>query len=363
VERLLEEFEMRCAVLALIGGLLASSAVAGPPKQGDGPYRLLQTAKVGGDGSFDYVYADSAGRRLYVPRRGPTPRVSIFDLDSLQPVSELGQIGAHGATTDTKYNTGFASSSPVAMWDTKTLAITKTIPVDGGPDGILGDPFNDHVYIFSHEAPNATVIDAKDGSVLGTIDLGGAPEQAVTDGQGHVYVDLEDKGAVAVVDANTMKVTGTYDLAGKGTGCAGLAFDVANHVLFVACRNPQVMVMLDSTDGHYLASLPIGRGCDGAVFNPSTGEAFSSQGDGTLTVIKETSPTTFVVEQTVQTMPGAKTLTLDTQTNRILLITAQYEAPPPPANPPANPTVDGQRPRPRRKMIAGSFSILVVGKP
>ena len=252
-----------------------------------GPYHVQKTAKVGGEGGFDYVYADADGRRLYIARSGPAPRVSVFNLDTLEPAGEIPMTNARGAATDAQSHHGFASSKPVAMWDTKTLALIKTIPVDGRPDGILADAFNHRIYIFSHSAPNATVLDATDGAVLGTIDLGGAPEQAATDGKGHIYVDIEDKDSVAVVDAKTMKVTAQYSLNGKGGGNAGLALDAKNHVLFVACRNPQAMVMLDANDGKYLADLPIGRGCDGAVFNPKTMECFSSQGDGTLTVIKE----------------------------------------------------------------------------
>ena len=122
------------------------------------------------------------------------------------------------------------------MWDTKTLAPIKTIDVEGSPDGILYDPFNDRVYIFSHRAPNATVINAADGSVAGTIDLGGAPEQAASDGKGQIYVDIEDKGNIAVVDAKTMTVTAHYDLEGKGGTCAGLAMDAKNQILFATCR-------------------------------------------------------------------------------------------------------------------------------
>src|SRR5437763_1527900 len=175
------------------------------------------------------------------------------------------------------------------------------------------------------------------------------PEQAASDGKGHIYVDLEDKDSVAVVDDKTMKVTNTYSLNGKGGGNAGLALDAKNHILFVACRNPQTMVMLDANDGKYLADLPIGRGCDGAVFNPKTMECFSSQGDGTLTVIKEESPTKFVVEQTVQTMPSAKTLTLDGKTGKILLIAAEF-------GPAPDPQPAGGRGR-RGPMVPGSFSI------
>jgi DNA-binding beta-propeller fold protein YncE len=319
-----------------------------------GPYKVLKTDKAGGAGFFDYVYADAAGRRLYIPRLGNPGRITVFNLDTLAPVGEIPNASAHGAAVSSKSNHGFATSKPVVMWDAKTLAPIKTIDVEGGPDGLLLDPFNDRVYIFSHRAPNATVINAGDGSVVGTIDLGGAPEQAVTDGKGHVYVDIEDKGNIAVVDAKTLTVTGHYDLAGKGGGCAGLAMDLKNHILFAACRDPQAMVILNAEDGKIITSLPIGRGTDGAVFNPKTMEAFSSQGDGTLTVVKENSPTSFAVEQNVSTMQGAKTLTLDSKTNRILLIAAEYT--PPPTPPPA-----GGRGG-RGQMVPDSFSILVVGK-
>jgi DNA-binding beta-propeller fold protein YncE len=322
-----------------------------------GPYQVMKTAKVGGEGGFDYVFADSDGRRLYVPRPagGDGAHVSVFNLDTLEPEGEIPKTNARGVAVDPVTHHGFASSKPVVMFDTKTLAVMKTIDVEGGPDGILFDPFNQHVYVFSHRAPNATVIDSKDGSIVGTIDLGGAPEQAVTDGKGHVYVDIEDKENIAVVDAKTMAVTAHYDLTGKGGTCAGLAMDVKNQILFAACRNPQVMVILSATDGKILSTLPLGRGTDGAVFNPKTREAFSSQADGTLTVVKESSPTSFDVEQTVETKTGAKTLTLDSKTNHLLLITAEFG--PAPAGAVAQPGRPARGP-----MVADSFSILVVGR-
>src|SRR5206468_1212677 len=135
-------------------------------------------------GGFEYIYADAAGRRLYIPRTGPSPRITVFDLDTLKLVGELPGVNARGAAVSTKSGRGFASSKPVAMWDTKSLQLLTTIEVQGGPDGILYDPFNDRVWVFSHSAPNATVIEAKDGSIAGTMDLGGMPEQAVTDGKG-----------------------------------------------------------------------------------------------------------------------------------------------------------------------------------
>jgi DNA-binding beta-propeller fold protein YncE len=335
--------------------ICCSLAMAVPCLLAQGPYKVQKTAKVGGTGGFDYVYADDAGRRLYIPRTGNPARITVFNLDTLESMGEIASSNARGAAVSAKSNHGFATSKPVTMWDAKTLMPIKTIDVQGGPDGILHDPFNDRIWVFSHSLPHATVIEASDGTVIGTIDLGGAPEQAASDGQGHMYVDLEDKNMIAVVDAKRLKVTATYDLTGSGGTCAGLAMDVKNNILFAACRNPQNMVILNAADGKIITTLPIGQGVDGAAFNPSTMEAFSSQGDGTLTVIKENSPTSFVVEQTVQTMPSAKTMTLDKKTNRILLIAAEYG--PPPATPPPGGRGPGRGP-----LLPDSFSIIVVGK-
>ena len=322
-----------------------------------GPYKVLKTAKVGGDGGFDYVFADAIGRRLYAARSGPAGRITVFDLDTLASVGEVANASGHGVAVDPKTNHGFLTSKPIVMFDTKTLATIKTIDVQGNPDGIFFDPYNQRLYDLSHNAPNATVIDTTDGSVVGTIDLGGAPEQAVSDGKGHLYIDVEDKGNIAVVDAKTLAVTAHYDIAGKGGTCAGLAFDVKNRILFATCRNPQTVVILNADDGNIITTLPIGAGTDGAVFNPSTMEAFSSQSDGTLTVIKENSPSSFVVEQTLQTMVSAKTLSLDSKTNHILLIAAEF-GPPPAAPSPGTPPGRALR----GPMLPDSFTILMVGR-
>lgn len=316
-------------------------------------YKVLKTAKVGGDGGFDYVYADSNSRRLYVARTGPNKRISVFDLDTLAPSGEIPGVGAHGVVVDQKSHHGFATSKPVTMFDSQTLKIIKTIDTQGNPDGMLFDPFNRRVYILSHAAPNVTVIDAKSGDIVGTIDLGGAPEQAATDGKGHLYIDIEDKDNVAVVDAKTMAVTAHYPL-GENKTPAGLAFDAKNHILFVECRNPAVSVIMDARDGKIVTTLPIGTGVDGAGFYAPTKEAFSSQGDGTLTVIKQTGPGAFEVAQTVKTMVSAKTMTIDAKTGHILLIAAEF-GPAPAAEP------GQQRPR-RGPLVADSFTILVVGK-
>jgi len=311
----------RSAITTLVLGQIVSLVVPLAVRAaGDSPYKITKTAQFPGTGGIDYVFADPDGRRIYVPRG---EEVLVFNLDTLSAVGSIPKTRARGATVDPKSSHGFSSSSPVAMWDTKTLAVIKTIDVQGRPDGILFEPATERVYVFSHSAPNATVIDAKDGTIVGTIDLGGAPEQAASDGQGHLYVDLEDKDSIAVVDVNTMKVTAHYGLEGKGGGPGGLGLDAKNHVLFAFCHDPQTCVVLNALDGKILATLPIGRGTDGGGFNPKTMEAFSSQGDGTLTIIKETSPTTFEVEQTVATKSRAKTCALDSKTNQIVLITTE----------------------------------------
>jgi hypothetical protein len=302
-----------------------------------GPYKVLKSDKVGGLGNWDYVYADAANRRLYIPRGN---RVDVYDLDSLTPLGNISNTtSVHGVAVDPKSGHAFCSSNPVVMWDAKTLATIKTIPVTGSPDGILFEPATERVYILSHRTPNVTAIDAISGNIIGTLDLGGQPEQAATDGQGHVYIDLEDQDAIAVVDANAFKLTGNYDISSQGGGPGGLALDAKNRILFAACHDPQNMVILNADTGKIITALPIGNGVDAAEFNPNTLEAFSSQGDGTLTVIKESSPTSFAVEQTVQTKSGARTSTLDTKTNQIYLVTADRAPPTPrPSAPAATPT-------------------------
>jgi hypothetical protein len=347
-----------CFVLAIAIALLAGVCLAQLAPTA-GPYKATKT-KVGGEGGTDYIYADADARRLYIARTGKdTPRVTVFNLDTLAPEPDIPGTNAHGVVVSNKSSHGFVSSKPIQMFDSKTLMPIKTIDVMGNPDGMLYDAFNDHVYVLSHQAPHVTVINAADGAVLGTIDLGGMPEQAASDGKGHIYIDVEDKANIAVVDAKTMMVTAHYDLTGSGGTCAGLAMDAKNNILFAACRMPANMVILSATDGKIITTLPINGGTDGALFNPNTMEAFSSHGDGTLVVIKESSPTSFAVEQVVQTMAGARTSTLDSKTNRV--ITMASETTPPPAPAPGAPAPGG-RGGGRGQLVPGSFSIIVVGK-
>jgi DNA-binding beta-propeller fold protein YncE len=330
-----------------------------------GPYKVITRARVGGEGGWDYIYADSAGRRIYIPRGGSPPRLTVYDLDTLTLVGEIEGIGGNGAAVDPKSGHGFTSSKPVSMFDTKTMKLIKTIDVAerARPDGIVFDAFNDRVYVFSHPTKDATVIDAKDGSVLGTIDLGGVPEEAVADGKGMLYAVMQDsEGSVTAVDAKTMKAVAHYPFGDKG-GCNGLAMDLKNRILFAACArsgDPDVlpprpmMVVLRADDGKILSTLPLAGGSDGAAFNPTTMEAFSTHGNGTLTVVKEVNPTTFEIEQNLDTMNGARTITLDSKTNRILTMSDERgPAPPPPPG--------GGRAG-RGPAIPGSFTILAIAR-
>ena len=315
---------------------------------------MLKTAKVGGDGGFDYVYADAAGRRLIHCAHGcDGARITVFDLDTLEHVGDIPRISAHGEAVDPKVNHGFATSKPVAMFDSKTLSLIKTIDVEGNPDGIFFDPFNEHVYDFSHSAPNATVIDAKDGSIVGTIDLGGAPEQGVTDGKGHVYIDVEDKDNIAAVDAKTLTVTATT-VCGQvwRTGRTGIRREESHSLFSVPRSGSNDDSEFRRWQNHYLTA---DREWDGW-------RGFQSQDDGSIQFATRwhvdgdqgKQPDDFEVEQNVQTMPNAKTLTMDSKTGHIVLIAAEFG--PTPAPPPG-----GGRGG-RGHMIPETFSILEVGK-
>ena len=346
-------------ILSVAGiGLLAGNALA----QADTPYKVLDTTQLMGSGGIDYVYADNAARRVYVPRGGST---FVFDLDSHKYIGAITNVGGHGVAIDTATHHGFSSAGKIAMFDTQTMEKIKDIDVQGRPDGILLEPFTDKVLIFSHQAPSITVIDPKDGAVAGTIDVGGAMEQAQSDGPGKLYVDAEDEKKIAVVDMKTMKLVTKYDL-GEGSGePGGLGFDVKNHILFAVCANPNVCVVVNADDGKVLATLPLDGGTDGGGFNPTTMEAWSSQRNGTLTIIKESSPTSFAVEQTVQTKTGCKTSSLDTKNNRIVLICTEplpqaataTNAPAPATNAPA-----GQRRGGGGRGGPGNLDVLWVGR-
>lgn len=335
-------------------GLLAGNAFA----QTETPYKVLDTTQVMGTGGVDYVYADNDARRVYVPRGGNT---FVFGLDDHKYTGSITNVGGHGVAIDTATHHGFSSAAKIAMFDTETMEKIKDIDVQGRPDGILREPFTGKILIFSHQAPSITMIDPKDGTVTGTIEVGGAMEQAQSDGQGKLYVDVEDEKKIAVVDLKTMKLITKYDLGDAAGEPAGLGLDAKNHILFAMCANPNVSVVVNANDGKVLATLPLGNGTDGGGFNANTMEAFSSQRDGTLTIIKESSPTSFAVAQTVQTKTGCKTCSLDTKNNRIILICTERAPQAAPAAPATNAPAGGRRGG-RGGGGPGNLDVLWVGR-
>ena len=351
-------------ILSVAGiGLLAGNVLA----QTGTPYKVLDTTQLMGNGGVDYVYADNDGRRVYVPRGGNT---FVFDLDNHKYIGAITNIGGHGVAIDTKTHHGFSSAGKIGMFDTVTMQKIKDIDVSGRPDGILLEPFTGKVFIFSHQAPSITMIEPKDGTVTGTMDVGGAMEQAQSDGRGKLYVDVEDEKKIAVVDLKTMKVVARYDLGDHAGEPGGLGLDVKNHLLFAMCANPNVCVVVNAGNGKVLATLPLDGGTDGGGFNPATMEAWSSQRNGTLTIIKESSPTDFAVEQTVQTKAGCKTSSLDTKNNRIVLICTERapqaasatNAPPPAPAPETNAPAGERRRGGGGRGGPGNLDVLWVGR-
>jgi DNA-binding beta-propeller fold protein YncE len=318
---------------------------------------------IGGEGGWDYLTADSAAQRLYVSRGN---RIVVMDTDSEKAVGELTDTaGVHGVAVVPDLGRGFTSNggdATVTAFDLKTLKATGKIKVGGGPDAIMYDPVSRHVFTYNHGSRDATAVDPSALSVAGTVKLDGVPEAAVADGRGHIFVNIMDKAEVVEFDARSLKLLNRWSLA-PGTRPTGLALDPKHRRLFSVCSGSQTMVVLDADNGKVLARLPIGRGSDGCVFDPERGLAFSSNGgDGTLTVVKEEKPGQFGVVATIPTQQGARTMALDPKTHRIYL-SAATAAPSAEAN-----TKDQAKTAPagkgagRRRMVPGSFVVLVVGE-
>lgn len=341
-------------ILLLLSALMAAGLMTAAFAQ-EAPYHVLREIKIGGEGGWDYVVADSRARHLYVSH---ATKVIVVDLDSEKIVGEISNTnGIHGVALAPEFGRGFTSNgrdATVTIFDLKTLAVIGTAKTGGNPDAIVYDPPTKRVFTFNRMRADATstVIDAASGNVIKTITLGGRPEFAVTDEKGKIFVNLDDKNEVAVIDTKEMTVTQRWPLA-PGEGPSGLAIDLKNRRLFSVCENEKMIVM-NADNGKVMATLPIGKGTDGAAFDAATGFAFSSNGsDGTLTVVHEDAPDRFRVVANVKTMPGARTMTVDAKTHRLYLPTAQFG--PPPASTP-------ERPRSRPVAVPGTFMILVVGK-
>jgi YVTN family beta-propeller protein len=315
-------------------------------------YKIVKTVKLGGDGGWDCLTIDSQARRLYISRG---THVMVVNADTDEVVGDIpGTNGVHGIALVPALGKGFTSNgrdNTVSVFDLKTLHVSKQIPVGKNPDVIIYDPESKLVFTANGASHDLTAIDPKSETVKGTIPLDGRPEFAVTD-EGHVYVNLEDKSTIVKVDSRKLTVEARWPLA-PGEEPTGLAIDQKHHRLFAACAN-KLMAMVNTDDGHVVASVPTGGGADGAEFDSSNRVAFSPNGgDGTLTIIHEDSPDKFSVAQTLSTQRGARTMTLDPKTHKVFLITAEFGPPPAPT---------AERPHPRPSIVPGSFTLLIVGK-
>lgn len=343
------------AALALCAVVQAQSPAATSPAQpasakAAGPYHLIQTFDVGGEGGWDLLAVDPESHRLYVPRGN---RVMVIDTDSGKAVGEIpGTDGVHGVALAHALGKGFTSNGKagtVTMFDLKTLKVVQTVKAGENPDAIIFEPVNQVVLCFNGRSNDATVVKAQDGSVIGAIAVGGKPELAVSDRDGKVFVNLEDKSEVVKLDVKALKVEARYPLA-PGEEPTGLAIDPAHHRLFAACGNEKAVV-LDSNTGKVIASPAIGKGVDGADFDPAGGFALTSNGDGTLSVIAAKGDS-YVVVQNLPTGQRARTLAIDPKARRIYLPSAEFEAP-------KEAPKDKRPPRPTMK--PGTFKIIVVG--
>ena len=339
--------------ILLVPVLFAASAHAQTPGKSTPGYHLVNKIEVGGEGGWDYVFDDSDAHRLYVSHAA---KVIIIDTDTDKVVGEIaGLKGVHGIAVAKKFGLGFISDgrdNSVTIFDTKTLKTLGKANTGTNPDSIIYDPASKRVFAFNGGSKNATAINATDGTVVGTIELGGRPEFAASDEKGTVFVNLEDKSEVAAIDSKKLTVRSHWSLTPDGEEPSGMAIDRKHGRLFVVCSNKK-MVVLNDESGKIITTLPIGSGVDAAGFDDKEKFAFASNGEGTLTVVREDAADKFSVAETVTTQRGARTMAVDRKTHKVYLPTAQFGEAPAPTK---------ERPRPRPPIIPNSFVILVYGK-
>ncbi|HXY31352.1 MAG TPA: YncE family protein [Gemmatimonadaceae bacterium] len=344
---------LAAAVLAVVILAAASVAFAPPPLPALAPpgYHVVSTYVLGGDGGWDYLALDTVRHRLFISRQ---TRVTVVDPATGSAIGEVpGLNSSHGIAFSYETGHGFATSgrdSSVVMFDLATLKVLGRTTADLDADAILYDPSSARVFTFNGDSKTSSVIDPSSGKKIGTVDLGAQPEFGVSAGDGMLYVNLEDAGAVVEIDARAMKVTRRWSIA-PCQSPTGLAIDRAHRRLFSGCRN-KVMAISDAAAGRLITTVPIGAGVDANAFDPTTGYAFASCGDGTITVAHEVAPGKFGVVETVQTMQGARTMALDPQTHRLYTVSAKFG--PPPAESTAS------NPRRRPPILPGTFALLVL---
>lgn len=323
-----------------------------------GGYHLLKKYSFGAaEGStreyFDYITVDSAARRVYVSHG---TEIKVLDADSGAVVGNItGLKQDHGVALAQEFGRGFitdGAQAKVIIFDLASLKVIGEAAADKDADSVVYDPASKRVFAMNGDPHTATVIDAKTGTVVGTIQLGGQPEFAAADGAGTVYVNIEDKNELVAIDSGTLKIKSWWPVAPAGAPTA-LAMDIKHKRLFSTGRGPQMLVVMDADNGKVIQSFPISSGADAAAYEPETGLVFVSTREGMIHIFHEDSPDKFSEVETVKTEFGAKTMGLDTKTHKIFVDTADFGDPPAPT---------AERPHPQRAAVAGTFRVLVYGK-
>jgi len=303
-------------IFALALNLLAASAETA------GGYHLTNKIPISGQGSWDYLAVDEGARRLYVSHG---TQVEVLDADSGAIVGKIENTpGVHGIAIASELGRGFVSngqSSTVTIFDLKTLKTIAEVPVGKKPDAIIYDPATSRVFAFNGDSNSATAIQAADGKVAGTVELGGSPEFAVADGSGYVYDNVEAGSLVLKINARSLKVEQRWPTAPCASP-SSIAMDRPNRRLFIGCRS-KVMAVMNADTGQVIGTLPIGDHVDATAFDPDSRLIFNSNGEGTITVIRQDSPDKYSVVENVKTLPKAKTLALDPKTHRLFLSAAE----------------------------------------
>jgi YVTN family beta-propeller protein len=340
---------MRIRLTALLLFILISFAAL--PAQNSG-YHLIKRLPLGGEGFWDYLTFDGADHRIFISHG---THVMVVDAQTYKVSGDIPDTpGVHGIALAPELGRGFISNGKegtASIFDLKSLKLIQKVHTGENPDAIAYDPASKRVFTFNGRSHDVTAIDAQTGAVAGTIPLNAKPEFAVADGTGQIFVNLEDKSSLAVLDSKALKVKSQSSLS-PCEEPTGLALDREHHRLFSGCSN-KLMAVVDATNGKVVTTLPIGDGVDATAFDPGTDLAFSSNGEGTLTVIHEDSPEKFHVVETVKTEPGARTMALDEQSHNIYLVTAKFGPPP---------AATAEQPHPRRSVLPDSFVLLLVGK-
>lgn len=316
-------------------------------------YHLARTFQLGGEGGWDYLVADPVQHRLYISRG---THVMVWDMTTEKLVGDIPNTpGVHGVAIAHDLNRGFTSNgrdSSVTIFDLNTLATIGVVHGTGAnPDAITYDPVSKRVFTFNGRSQSATAIDGATGTIVGTVPLGGKPETGQPDGEGHITVNIEDKSNVVKFDTRSLAVMATWPLA-PCEEPTGMGADLKNHRLIIGCGNKKMAIM-DSNNGRVVATADVGDGVDASGYDPNTGLGFTSNGEGSVTVVKQNSPDSYTVVATVPTKARARTMALDPSTGRVYTVTADFGTAPAPTT---------EVPRPRAPMIPGSFTLLVLEK-